>query len=268
MTFPSWKKSFVTGIIGSIVAGAALLAQAVPSPLGMNPTAAQSNLLDSLTQGNLVTGGAARAFIALPTAARVAVVHDGLAWARAYVDSAAFKSAYDKRRENQKPEAPSFTGTVDDELKAKQDEQKKQLAQSRTMLASLPADQRASLEAVFKQTEAQMSDPAYVAMVRQSIEIDRAKAQKEYQSSLADWQRDYPADPKILVARRLQAFMALSATVDFAAKTEGTGTGKTFVNPDYQQKSGDWKMCYRAGKESVDAARAAVTEWLKVLPKP
>jgi len=233
----------------------------------MSTTSAQNNLLDSLTQGSLVAGSAAKAFVALPTAARVTVVHDGLAWARAYVDSEAFKSAYDRRRDNQKPEAPALTGTVDDELKAKQDEQKKQLDQSRAMLAQLPADQRASMEAVFKQSEAQMSDPKYVAMLRQSIEADRAKQQKDYESSLADWQRDYPPDPKVLVARRLQAFMTLSATVDFAAKTEGTGTSKTFSNPDDQEKPSDWKMCYRAGKDAIDAARAAVTDWLKVLPK-
>ena len=36
-------------------------------------------------------------------------------------------------------------------------------------------------------------------------------------------------------------------------------------NPAYERKPGQWKMCYRAGKEATAAARAAVQAWLKEL---
>ncbi len=257
------------GLIGTsvLLIGAALLAQALPSQLGLSAGDAQGYFLDSIAQGGVSYGAAGKAFVALPTAARVTVVREGLGWARAYADSAAFKAAYTKRRDQQKPEAPAVDGTVDQELKKKQDEQKKQLADSRAMLAQLPADQRTQMEAIFKQTETQMNDPAYVALMRKGIEMDRASAQQQYQSALAEWQKNYPADSNVLIARRLQLFLAVSADVDFSAKVEGAGTSKRFVNPDYQQKPSDWKMCYRAGKEPVDAARAAVSDWLKALPK-
>lgn len=267
MTPPSSTRTCLIGTAALLLVTAVTLAQTLPSQLGLGATDAQGYFLDSIAQGGVSYGSAGKAFVALPTAARVTVVREGLAWARAYADSAAFKTAYAKRRDQQKPEAPTFVGTVDQALKQKQDEQKKQLADSRAMLAQLPADQRAQMESIFKQTETQMNDPAYVAMMRQGIEMDRASAQKQYQDALAEWQKNYPADPNVLIARRLQLFLTVSADVDFTAKLEGSGTSKTFVNPAYQQKPSDWKMCYRAGKEPVDAARAAVTDWLKALPK-
>ncbi len=268
MTLPSSKTTLLLVSAVLFLSRVAIRAQALPDQIGVTATQAQGYFLESLTIGGLSASQAVnRAFVALPAAARVMVVRQGIAWARAYVDSPTFKAAYDKRRAEAKPEAPTVNGTVDDELKKKQDEQKQQLAKSRAMLTQLPADQRAQLEAVFKQSEAQMTDPTFVKMMRQGIEMDHARADKEYQSSVANWQRDYPVDAKVLIARRLQAFLALSAGVDFAAKVEGTGTQKRFVNPDYQGKPSDWKMCYRAGKEPVDAARAAVSDWLSVLPK-
>jgi len=38
-----------------------------------------------------------------------------------------------------------------------------------------------------------------------------------------------------------------------------------FVNESYESKSSEWKLWYRAGKEPVPAARAAVGAWLKEL---
>ena len=268
MTSASWKQAWLVRLGTLILAGAALCAQTVPSQLGVSANEAQGYLLDSLSQGWLSYGGAARAFVALPTDARVTVVKAGFAWARAYVDSPAFKAAYDKRRDTQKPEPPTFNGTVDDEVTKKLDDTKKKLADSRASLAALPADQRAQLETFFKQTEAQLNDPQYLSLMRKSVEADRAKGQQQYQSSLDDWQKNYPADPKLLLARRLATFLTKTADIDFSAKTTGTGKSTRFVDPACESKPSDWKMAFRAGKESVDTARAAVTEWLKVLPKP
>jgi hypothetical protein len=97
--------------------------------------------------------------------------------------------------------------------------------------------------------------------------MQRTRAQQDYQTSLERWQKSLPADPNALVARRLRSFINLSASVDFDAKLQGTGTERTFVNEDYQSKPSDWKMCFRAGKDAVAAARADATNWLKELPQ-
>jgi hypothetical protein len=67
------------------------------------------------------------------------------------------------------------------------------------------------------------------------------------------------------VANVLQQFLAAGADVDFDAKLTPSGGAMTFVNPDYEQKSSEWKMCFRAGRAPVAAARAAGQAWLKEL---
>lgn len=70
-----------------------------------------------------------------------------------------------------------------------------------------------------------------------------------------------PADPNELIKKRLEKFMEISATVDF----EATLNGAQFANPEYEKKSDQWKMCYRAGKAVIAAAREEVAVWLKAL---
>ncbi len=38
-----------------------------------------------------------------------------------------------------------------------------------------------------------------------------------------------------------------------------------FANPDYEAKDGQWKMCFRAGRGVVEAAREEAQAWLKEL---
>jgi hypothetical protein len=101
---------------------------------------------------------AAAAFVALPAAARVTVVQAGFAWAKAYAKSSGFRTGYENGRQAAKPIPPDPQGTVDDELGRQLAEQRKSLEESRKGLAALPSDQRKALEAVFKQSEAQLQD--------------------------------------------------------------------------------------------------------------
>jgi hypothetical protein len=77
------------------------------------------------------------------------------------------------------------------------------------------------------------------------------------------WEKTYPADPAVIVKKRLQEYLQLAATVDFKALLTGSGKQKKFVNPVYEKKSLKWKAIYRAGKEVNDAVTAFVKEWLK-----
>jgi len=38
-----------------------------------------------------------------------------------------------------------------------------------------------------------------------------------------------------------------------------------FADPSFEAKSRFWKLCYRAGKEPVETARALAQEWLRQL---
>ena len=89
----------------------------------------------------------------------------------------------------------------------------------------------------------------------------------EFKTKVAAWEKKYPAGPKAIVVLRLREFLAESATVDFTAKTALSKEKKkqTFVNPEHELKSLQWKMMYRAGKPAVEAARAAAQDWLNSL---
>ncbi|MCH5717736.1 hypothetical protein [Niabella hibiscisoli] len=72
----------------------------------------------------------------------------------------------------------------------------------------------------------------------------------------------YPADPAVMVKKRLQEYLALVATVDFKAEITGSGSSRTFVNPAYEAKPVKWKVIYRAGKEVNDVVTGFVKQWL------
>ena len=69
----------------------------------------------------------------------------------------------------------------------------------------------------------------------------------------------YPADPQELIKKRLEEFLEISATVDFDAEMRG----RMFADPKYESKDDKWKMCYRAGREVVGAARDEAKKWLE-----
>ena len=257
-----WSGAAALALMGSVV-----LAQGVPSQLRISEQDARQTLLDSINSGNPELGMGAKAFTALPAAGRVAVVDASVLWMKAYVNSPTFKAAYTTARDRMKPTPPQFEGTVDEELKRQQAQQAKEQAETMKAVASLPADQRAGLEAVMKQTNAMISSPEFQQQMRAGIQSDRTSRTQSYQEDLQKWQENYPANGLVLVARRLQTFLDVSGTVDFGAKLTSQGGRMQFVNPEYQAKRSEWKLCFRAGREAVTAGRTAATAWLKELPQ-
>ncbi len=93
-----------------------------------------------------------------------------------------------------------------------------------------------------------------------------ASAREYYKEQLAQWKEDYPPTGREMVKRRLREFLTESADVDYDAKLVRHGRKMRFVNEQYEhEKSGDWKLCYRAGKLPVEKARAFAKTWLAEL---
>jgi hypothetical protein len=70
----------------------------------------------------------------------------------------------------------------------------------------------------------------------------------------------------VLIANRLRKFLELTNDIPDNAKLEpGAGGAMKFADPSFEAKSSYWKLCYRAGKESVETARESAREWLKQL---
>ena len=95
---------------------------------------------------------------------------------------------------------------------------------------------------------------------------DIASAREYYNEQLGEWKQNYPATGREMVRRRLREFLQESADVDFNAKLVRKGNKMRFANEQYEdEKSGDWKLCYRAGKAPVEKARAFTKAWLAEL---
>lgn len=89
--------------------------------------------------------------------------------------------------------------------------------------------------------------------------LDKAQGKGKADSGALD------KDPNVQLKKRLEAFLATTADVDFAAKTVDRGGMKFFENAEYESKPSEWKMCYRAGKETTEALRAFAQGWLDEL---
>ena len=268
MRVRSCRGATLASVLGFVVSAVAM--QGALTALGVNEADIKPRVVWALTYGNVPISLAAKAFKTADSAVRPKLVQGALAWAKAYTESATFKAEYDRQRESGKPKPPQPKGTVDDELALQKAEQRKNLDNMKKNLEKMSPEMRKSMEAVVKQSEEQFarteSDPKMQAMMRQAIEMRRVAEEKSYRESLAAFEKRFPADPKTLIARRLQEFLDASRDVDFSAKVLPGERGKMkFADPKYEAKSGAWKLCYRAGKESVEAARAFAETWLKGL---
>jgi hypothetical protein len=192
-------------------------------------------------------GNTAKPFLALAPAARAAAVTEVVVWAKTYFASPAFKEAWAKEREQAKPQQDP-RGTVDEEMKAKNAEQQKNLDDARKMLPMLPPDGQKAMQQKRQ---------------RDMIIEERGDKDKQFADDMKRWGEQYPADHNVLIAKRLHEFLTVSGDVNFDAKLKVENSAKVFVDPQYEEKPPEWKMCYRAGREATQAARAAATQWLK-----
>jgi hypothetical protein len=245
-------------------------AQSALAALGVDEPRARREVIGSLTSGYVNVSAAAKAIRAAAPPVRATLVRNAIAWARAYTESAAFKADYERQRQADTPAPPVFKGTVDDELAAQRAERQKSLEESKKNVEKVPASMRPQMEATIKQMEAQFAtmdkDPQMTAMARQGIEAQRAYDRKAYDQRVIAHDKRFPADPRTLVARRLQEFLDTSRDVDFAARLVPAGSKQRFADQRFEAKSSEWKLCYRAGREAVTAARDAAQGWLAALP--
>lgn len=264
-----WRIAIILSLL-SIPAIVSVFAQGALGHLGVKEEDAKRQAIWALTSSRVPVGLAAKAFRAAESTLRVKLVQGALAWIKAYTESAAFKADYDKQREADKPVPPKARDSVDGELAKQKADRDKNLEEMKKNLAKMPANMRPQMEATIKQMAEmyakQDANPQMAAMMRQGLEAQRTADQQSYQDRLVQHDKRFPADPKVLIAQRLQAFLDLSKDVDYSAQLYAAENGKKrFVNAAYESKPENWKLCYRAGKPSVDVARAFAASWLKEL---
>ena len=247
---------------------ATVLAQSSLADFGVKENEVKERIVNSLVYGTIPVYPDKKSFKAASPANQAAFVKNALGWVKAYSESAEFKADYDKQRANAKPAPPQPKGTPDEQFAKFLAEQREGVARMKKSVAQMSPDMQKQMEGTVKQMEASIEkaakDPQMAAIMKQSFAQANISDQKEFQDRLAKYEKKYPPDPRVLIAARLHEFLALSQDVAFDAKLVPGGGGKMrFADPQYEAKSGEWKLCYRAGRDAVQAARAFATQWLR-----
>ncbi len=239
------------------------------TPMGLSQDDARDHILDSVISGQAPYQLVTRAFLAAPVQTRMAWIRGIFVWARAYTRTEAFLGEYLTRREESAPGAEAKAVSFDEEMAGQQAEFRKQVEEMRKNITQMPAEMRPQMEQTIRDMEAQFKEqnenPQIREIMRQGHQEMQTQRQADYQQRLAEYERNYPRQPRQLIIRHLQSFLELSGRIDFAARTELRDGFQKFINPLYESSSKEWKLLYRAGRETVEAARAEAQIWLTEL---
>ena len=201
---------------------------------------------------------------------RVAVVKDLSNYAKQYVAGAAFKKEYEEYRDYAKPQAPQPAKTLE-EIRAEYVKAfKESVISMEGFLKSDNPDLKKAAEKALPDIRKQLKDAEdpnnKLLKIQAEYEQKRFEADtKLYAEKTAQWEKEYPVDPKSLIRKRLQKFLDVTADVDFSADLKERGNKKVFVNAEYERKSNEWKQAFRAGKDVTSTARAFAEQWMKEL---
>ncbi len=205
---------------------------------------------------------------------RAAIVKEIAGYAREYTQTDDFAKKYAEYRESRKPTPPTPPKSMDDQRKEQKENLQKSIASTEEAMKSMTEENRATMKSVvdaLKEQLKSLDDPSNPMFSKQMEEMSQqgyAAQMQEYQKQLDQWGKDYPETSKEMIRSWLVKFLEVSKDIDFGAQLkDGIGTSKVFVNPDYEAKSDQWKMCYRAGKETVEAGRTYAKAWLSDLEK-
>jgi hypothetical protein len=200
---------------------------------------------------------------------RKQLIHELGVYAKEYVLSDAFAKQYSAYRGTYAPAAPS---KPDEGLKRIEEVNRKNLKKAEENWKNAKPEEK----------KFYADEIAYWKKQLQPYEDHNSKefaAQKKnaeglhdlfsmaHKNKMREFDEKYPPEVKTMVRQRLEAFLKLSATIDFnaALKKDASGKKMVFVNDEYERKSYAWKFCFRLGKETVEEARVFAQQWLKEL---
>lgn len=240
------------------------------SDWGLSEQTAQKHAIASIESGQPPFYALGSRFANAAPAARVLMVKNGLAWAKAFSQTALFKKEYERVRQANKPEGRVLK-SADQALADQQSESAKAIAEMKKNLANLPAEMREEMKKTIEELEKaqkeQSQNQEMQELAKQMYAQDNEEKKHQNAAELEEWEKKYPADSQRWIAAKLREYLDACTDVDFDAKTISSNGKRRFTNPDYESKSSDWKFCFRAGREPVEAARQFATSWLAELPK-
>ncbi len=205
-----------------------------------------------------------------PRSDRAGIVQQIGDYAKAYTASDEFKKKYLEYRDNQKPSPPEAPKSVDQMKKENRESMQKSIKETEESMKSASGDVRATLNEVLVSMKEQLksiddpNNPMYSKEMDNMMKQGYEQEMVNYREKVAQWEKDVPLSPTPMVKKWLTKFLEVSKGVDYSAQLAPDGHGKmVFVKPEYENQTAEWKMCFRAGKETVEAGRAYASKWLK-----
>ena len=237
---------------------------------------AQQYILSTVIDNNLSYPTTAAA---VPPVLRAEVAKGMCEFAKAYTQSAHFKTLYEEWWKGVEPQKPA---TLEDRIKEMDEQAANDKARSvqaienikKQIVEAKDAALKKALEDALRQVEQikkQMDTPEMKAMTeqakatqKQALEMEVKTDNENYNKQYAEWLTKKNSD--VAIKKLLQQYLALESTVDFSAATYKNTYGRIiFTDPVNETKSFEWKMCFRAGKDVNAAAKPFVQRWLAEL---
>jgi hypothetical protein len=267
-----WSRRLAVVAAVLVAAGAGATAQGALAQLGLTETAAREFIMreaesTSTDRRTPIVEAGRRAFYKLPPATRGPAATALFGWAKAYVTSAAFKTAYAQhRRDVIGPETSLAQPSIDDEVQAQINEMRQSFAESRKIAASLPPASAAQLLRSLEEQEAKINSGEFEKLLRMGLAANRDERTDRAAGAAKENDERYPVDPTRIFARRLRQFLDATADVNFSARTiklTGGPDGIEFIDRADRQRNWMWQEAVIVGPEATAAARAAAQARLK-----
>jgi hypothetical protein len=236
--------------------------------LGISEGRAREAVFDSFMADAVSIAGKPAVFTAMSPAARVALVNFALTLSRTFVESDEFKRRYADHREANGPDPLPEDQTADAIFAKQRAGFEAQVAEMRKLFDQITPEQRATLEEGWKQMREQL-DAMEKGDKRKEIEgllqDQRNEQIRSRNAALAEFEKTYPADPRVLVAMRLRHFLDVTSDVAYDARLVEKDKTRVFADAALEAKPAPWKMAFRAGKPATEAARTFAQKWLSDL---
>lgn len=238
--------------------------------LGISKQDGTANIQQSFLGGYLQHYGANK-IKNLAAGDRAAVAKDLMTYTKEYINSPTFHQAYQKVRSQSKPILNERKVRSKDEIRRERiAETEKSIRETEQNLKTMKPDMAKAIAPVLDVLKEQLKEyknpnSQMIEYMHQGEVMNAQSEERSYQESLKRWEKEYPADPNVLIKKRLEHFIAVANTVDFTAELKTANGKKKFVKAEYEGKSDEWKQMYRAGKDVILPAVSFAKQWLSEL---
>lgn len=193
---------------------------------------------------------------------RVAIVNDLGLYIKSYVNSSDFALDYKNYRESILPgrqegiDVPLRIEEIKRDIENTEREKKSAGHEHRKSYDDLIASLKEQLEVLQNPNHPKYS--LYAGIITLTPE-----QQEEINRQVAEFNKSYPPDARQYIKLKLKDFLELTSDIDFDAKLVQKNGKQVFENTAYEERDRNWKKCFRAGRETIQASREFATQWLK-----